>query len=303
MKAADIESLRKKILVIYSTGSGIGKSEIAANLAFSIAQKGVRTWILDADTFAPKQDILFGLGRTGPTFSDFLLCSEPGEMPLYRPGIIHTNPHPLPLFITPSERDNQKTRFALQETLNAGNDIYSRIPAAVYSAMAKQKIDLLIIDTHPGFERLNEVWMGMTEFLLLISRINPVDLENLKSLMKDPSMLDIAQKLIVFTNVQVDRSRNVSQDMANEEIIEQLRALHRQFGQEPCTLGCADPPLVPAGKTAIHESAFLYSEKLALFQQAARRQGMFIDEEPEDDFSVNIGRLGEKILGITGKKD
>jgi len=296
MNAALIESLRKKILVIYSAGCGNGKSEIAANLAFSIARKGIRTWVLDANTFAPAQDFILGFNVQGPTFSDFLTDPSVKEMPVYPLSRIYSNPHPLPLFITPSERDNQKTRFALQETLNSSTDIYSRIPGAVFDAMAEHRIDLLIIDTHPSFERVNEVWMGMTEFLLLISRINPIDFKNLKSLLKDPSVQDIEQKLIVITNVQIDHSRNVSQDMENDAIVEQLKALHKQFEQEPCMLGCTDPPALQAGKTAIHKKAFLYSEKLALFQQASQRNGMFIDKEPGDSFSMNIERLGERVV-------
>ena len=300
MNAALIESFRKKILVIYSAGCGNGKSEIAANLAFSIALKGIRTWVLDANTFSPAQDFILGFNVTGPTFTDFLTNPKLKEIPVYPLSRIYANPHPLPLFITPSERDNHETRFALQETLNSGTDIYSRIPGAVFNAMLKHKIDLLIIDTHPSFERVNEVWMGMTEFLLLISRINPIDFENLKSLLKDPSVQDIEQKLIVITNVQIDHSRNVSQDMENDTIIEQLNALQKQFEQEPCTLGCTDPPALQAGKTDIHENAFLYSERLAVFQQVSQRKGMFIDKEPKDSFSMNIERLGKRVVERVG---
>jgi len=52
MNPKHIESLKKKILVVYSAGCGNGKSEIAANLAFSIARGGIRTWVLDANTFS-----------------------------------------------------------------------------------------------------------------------------------------------------------------------------------------------------------------------------------------------------------
>ena len=207
MNAAQVESLKKKILVVYSAGCGNGKSEIAANLAFSIARRGVRTWVLDANTFAPAQDFIFGITSPGPNFSHFLIDSSIHDMPVYPLNKIFSNPHPVPLLLTPAERDNQETRFALQEIFNSGTDIYSRIPEAVFKAMVHHKIDLLIVDTHPSFERINEVWMGMTEFLLIISRINPVDLENLKSLLKDPSVNDIAQKLVVFTNVHLDKSR------------------------------------------------------------------------------------------------
>ncbi|MDD1703552.1 MAG: P-loop NTPase [Methanoregula sp.] len=300
MTGDDIESLKKKILVVYSAGCGNGKSEIAANLAFSIAKKGIRTWVLDANTFAPSQDFILGFTSPGPTFSDFLLDPGLNELPVYPLDRLYANPRPLPLFLTPSERDNQKIRFALQEAQNSGTDLYSRIPEAVFTAMVRHRVDLLIIDTHPSFEQINEVWMGMTRFLLLISRINPVDFENLKSLLQDPSVLDIEQKLIVFTNVQIDRSRNVLRDMENDTIVEQLNALHRQFELEPCALSCAAPQVHRAGRTDIHNEAFLYSEKLALFQQASRRQGMFIDREPEDSFSVNIGLLGKRVVKMLG---
>lgn len=296
MKAAEIESLKKRILVIYSAGCGNGKSEIAANLAFSIARKGIRTWILDANTFAPAQDYIFGFPSSSPNLSHFLIDSTVHDMPIYPLNRIFSNPHPLPLLLTPAERDDQKIRFTLQETFNSGNDIYSKIPEAVFRAMIQHKIDLLIIDTHPSFERINEVWMGMTEFLLIISRINPVDLENLKSLMKDPSVLDINQKLVVFTNVHVDKSRKVSPDIDNTAMIEQLQELYHQFEQDNCVLDCTDPPTLAMGKTVIYDRAFLYSEKLALFQQASRRKGMFIEKEPSDGFSVNIERLGEMVV-------
>lgn len=301
MNTACIESLRKKILVIYSAGCGNGKSEIAANLAFSIAQKGIRTWVLDANTFAPAQDFILGFNVKGPTFSDFLINPMVQEIPVYPLNRAFEQFNSLPLFITPSERENQTIRFALQEAVNSGTDIYSRIPGAVFDAMIKHKIDLLIIDTHPSFERINEVWMGITEFLMLISRINLIDLENLKSLMRDPSIQDIEQKLIVITNVKIDRSSNVSQDMENDTIVKQLKALQKQVEQEPCTLGCTDPQAIKQGITHIHETAFLYSEKLALFQQDAQRQDLFIKKEPDDSFSLNIKRLGEQVIERVGE--
>jgi MinD-like ATPase involved in chromosome partitioning or flagellar assembly len=302
MKAAQIESLKKKILVVYSAGCGNGKSEIAANLAFSIARRGIRTWVLDANTFAPAQDFIFGMNSPGTNFSHFLIDPSMHDLPVYALDKVFSNPSPLPLFLTPAERDNKETRFALQEAINSGADIYSRIPEAVFRAMEHNKIDLLIIDTHPSFERINEVWMGMTDFLLIISRINLVDLENLKSLLKDPSVLDISQKLVVFTNVQIDKSRKALKDMDNTAIIEQLQALQRQFEQDRCVLDCTNHSIIPTGKTDIYEQAFLYSKKLALFQQASLRKGMFIEEEPKDSFSLNIERLGKMVVEMTGIK-
>lgn len=291
MNAADIESIRKKIVVVYSAGCGNGKSEIAANLAFCIAREGVRTWILDANTFSPAQDIILGFKVTGPTFSDFLVKPDLQELPVYPLNRLYNNPRPLDLFFTPSERNNEITRFDLQESINSGRDLCTRLPLAILKAMDEHKIDLLIVDTHPGFERINEVWMGITQHLLLISRINPVDFENLKSLLKDTSVQDIAQKLVVFTNVQTDKSRRVSPDMENTAVLTHLGRLKKQLEQDPCLFGCNGILPEPTNPVRIWENAFLYSEKLALFQQKTKRKGIFVEKEPEDVFSRNIEKL------------
>ncbi|MCK9592361.1 MAG: hypothetical protein M0Q91_10185 [Methanoregula sp.] len=302
MNITHTEPPKKCILVIYSAGCGNGKSEIAANLAFSIARGGIRTWVLDANTFTPAEDYIFGYTPKGPTFSHFLIDPSIHEIPVYPLDIVYSNPHPVPLHITPAERDDQKTRFDLQEAVNTGADIYSKIPEAVFKAMDQHNIELLIIDTHPSFERINEVWMGMTDFLLIISRINPVDLKNLKSLLQDPSVRDISQKLVLFTNVKIDTSRKVSKDMANTEMIKLLQELHQQFDRDTCVLDCPNPEKIPAGKIDIYEQPFLYSERLALFQQVSNRKGMFIAKEPKDSFSVNIERLGKRVVEMAGIK-
>ena len=300
MKAADIESLKRKILVIYSAGCGNGKSEIAANLAFSIARQGIRTWVLDANTFAPMDDYIFGYTPDGPTFSHFLIKPSIHEIPIYPMDRIYSNPQPVPLLLTHAERKDKQVRFDLQEILNSDMDIYSKIPEAVYKVMIKQNVDLLIIDTHPSFERINEVWMGMTDFLLIISRINPVDLKNLRALLQDPSIRDISQKMVVFTNVKIDTSRKASKDMANTTMTKVLQKLHRQFDQDCWVFDYTNPENIPAGRTDFYERPFLYSEKLALFQQSSKRKGMFIDKEPKDSFSVNIKRLGKRIVDMAG---
>ena len=302
MNQKHIESLKKKMLVVYSAGCGNGKSEIAANLAFSIARGGIRTWVLDANTFAPAEDYIFGYTPRGPTFSHFLIDPSIHEIPVYPMDMVYSNPQVVPLLLTHAERNDKRVRFDLEEILNSGTDIYSKIPEAVYKAMDQHDIELLIIDTHPSFERINEVWMGMSGFLLIISRINPVDLKNLKALLQDPSVRDISQKLVLFTNVKIDTSRNVSKDMANTEMIQLLQELHQQFDHDICVLDCSNPEKIPAGKIDIYEQPFLYSEKLALFQQVSNRQGMFIVKEPKDSFSVNIERLGKRVVERVGCK-
>ena len=70
-----------QMMVVYSPGGGNGKSEIAANLAYCLANYGTRTWLLDANIFAPTQDIIFNLDPTGPTFSEYLYDRRDSRYP------------------------------------------------------------------------------------------------------------------------------------------------------------------------------------------------------------------------------
>jgi len=57
-----------QVLLIHSGKGGVGKSTITANLAMSLAHKGLRVGVLDADVYGPSQPVLFGLsGRVEAT--------------------------------------------------------------------------------------------------------------------------------------------------------------------------------------------------------------------------------------------
>ena len=56
-------SVDRKGLAVVSTGSGEGRSYIAANLAIVFSQLGERTLLIDADMRVPRQHRLFSLGK------------------------------------------------------------------------------------------------------------------------------------------------------------------------------------------------------------------------------------------------
>jgi MinD-like ATPase involved in chromosome partitioning or flagellar assembly len=295
MKSPDINEYRKRIIVVYSPGGGNGKSEIAANLAFCLSAKGKRTWLLDSNLFAPTQDVIFGLSDPGPTFAEYVATDhDDDEIPCY--DLASALPQwysDLHLFLTPSRRDDAIVRFQLQECINGSREIFDKIPEKIFQTMQNNEIDTLIIDTYPGFDQINEVWLGLTEFLLIVSRMNDIDKENLKVLLQDGNVSDIRRSLVVFNNVQLDNTRKAFKTMDNHTFADNLDIIRSEISS---MAGPFEEDGGDKGVVDIFESPFLYSEQLALYSQDMIRNGLFIQHEPDNTFSQNVWDLTDYIL-------
>lgn len=71
----DVKHLGKIIAVLSGKG-GVGKSTVAANLAVSLAAKGLRVGLLDADVYGPSVPRLFGLTQRPETKDNKLVPLE-----------------------------------------------------------------------------------------------------------------------------------------------------------------------------------------------------------------------------------
>ncbi|WP_028296404.1 Mrp/NBP35 family ATP-binding protein [Olivibacter sitiensis] len=59
----------KNIILVASGKGGVGKSTVAANLALSLAEKGAKVGLLDADIYGPSQPLMFGVEGARPQAS------------------------------------------------------------------------------------------------------------------------------------------------------------------------------------------------------------------------------------------
>jgi capsular exopolysaccharide synthesis family protein len=71
-------------LLITSAGRGEGRSFVAANLAISLAQNGLRVVLVDTDLRRPSQHEMFGL-RRGPGFTDLVINPDTNHIDLLQP--------------------------------------------------------------------------------------------------------------------------------------------------------------------------------------------------------------------------
>ena len=126
------ETLRrvKNIIGVFSAKGGVGKSEISLNLALSLATKGYKVGLLDADIHGPSQPVLFEASNEIIDVKDKLLLS-----PLEKRGV---------KFISMGliARDQKPVMWR-----------GPMVSGAVMQLMAQtdwQELDYLIIDTPPG---------------------------------------------------------------------------------------------------------------------------------------------------------
>lgn len=203
------------IISIHSFRGGTGKSNIAANLAYVLAQRGQRVGIIDTDVQSPGVHAIFGL--RGDSFSralnDYLLGRAPISEAVYPLGDGSRTGHEylagLPLFLIPSSIHASEIAQVLHEGYDVGllNDGF-------YTLIDALALDVLIIDTHPGLNEETLMSIAVSDSLCVILRPDEQDYQG------TAVTVDIARKLDVPGMVLV--ANKVPSRVSKDELIAQL---------------------------------------------------------------------------------
>ena len=283
-----------RFLVVYSPAGGNGKSEIAANLAYTLANMGNRVWIIDANTFAPTLDIIFNILDPSGTLLGFITSPYPTDFPMDEINRKNSAGEEIALWLTPAGVGDREIRRDILDKVIIDDDFIEEMQNALLKKISENRIDLCIIDTHPGFEYINNVWFALTQSLLVISRMNDLDLRNLGHLLQDINIADIARKLVVFNNVQYKDNRALH-DMENEEMLEKFSFLISGDKLKKELTGSFTCYGNLCGTVEFYPEPFLYSKQLSLYQKKGVRELLFFEQQPYDEFSVRIQELAEFI--------
>jgi len=187
-----------KIVSVHSFRGGTGKSNTTANLATLLAADGLRVGIIDTDISSPGIHVLFGLVEEDikASLNDYLwgLCAieQAAQDVTSRVGA----PVKGKLFLVPSSMKPGDIAKVLREGYDVGllNDGYERL-------LDKLKLDVLMIDTHPGLNEETLLSIAISDALIIIMRPDSQDYQGTAVTVEVARKLEVQRLLLVVNKV------------------------------------------------------------------------------------------------------
>jgi MinD-like ATPase involved in chromosome partitioning or flagellar assembly len=187
-----------KIISVHSFRGGTGKSNTSANLATLLAQEGLRVGVVDTDIRSPGIHVLFNLDESemAHSLNDYLWgkCSikdcaydVTGRVGADVKGVI---------YLIPSSLKASEIARILREGYDVGllNDGFQ-------SLVENLKLDILVIDTHPGLNEETLLSIAVSEVLVIIMRPDQQDYQGTSVTVEVARKLDVPKMLMVVNKV------------------------------------------------------------------------------------------------------
>src|SRR5437660_1114817 len=188
------------IVSIHSYRGGTGKSNLTANLASSIVQKGKRVAVVDTDLQSPGLHVLFGMSQQqeGLTLNDYLYGRCSIEQTVHevtgKSGSDGTTQGAL--FLLPASIKAGEITRMLREgyEVNLLTDGFRKL-------MKTLRLDYLFIDTHPGLNEETLLSLAISDALVLILRPDQQDFQGTAVTVEVARKLEVPRMLLVINKV------------------------------------------------------------------------------------------------------
>lgn len=193
--------------MIYATHSyrgGTGKSNLTANIAVLLARSGKRVGIFDTDIPSPGIHVIFGLDDASmkATLNGYLYgtCTiEEAAVDVGKALIDITGQPALTsgaLYLVPSSvRANDISRIVRE-----GYDV-NRLNDGFHELIDRLRLDVLLIDTHPGLNEETLLSIAVADHLFLIVRPDNQDLQGTSVTVEVARKLEVLDMSIVLNKL------------------------------------------------------------------------------------------------------
>ena len=187
-----------QVISIHSFRGGTGKSNTTANIAALLAKKGLRVGVVDSDIQSPGIHILFGIRGEDikKSLNDYLwghcAVKETAHDVTDQLGTAVSGK----VYLVPSSMDTNNIARVLRE----GYDI-SLMRDGLYDLVQELKLDVLLIDTHPGLNEETLLSIALSDFLLIIMRPDAQDYEGTAVTVSIAKRLQVPEINVVVNKV------------------------------------------------------------------------------------------------------
>lgn len=183
------------IVSIHSFRGGTGKSNTTANLATLLAGEGRRVGVIDTDIQSPGIHVLFGLAgdQIAASLNDFLWRGRAIE-----DAARDVTPNlgdaasPGRVFLIPSSIKPGEITRVLREGYDA-----QRLTQGLRRLVTELRLDVLLIDTHPGLNEETLLSLVISHVLLIVLRPDQQDYEGTGVTVKVAQELEVPRMLLV----------------------------------------------------------------------------------------------------------
>ena len=200
-----------KIVSIHSFRGGTGKSNITANLAVNLAQKGKRVAIVDTDIYSPGIHVLFGFDENNidKTLNHYLwgqcrisdaAYDVSNILPEERKNLIHL----IPASIKTGD---------IAQILREGYD-FNILCDGFYDLIDALELDYLFIDTHPGLNEETLLSTSISDILIIVLRPDKQDFQGTAVTVEVARRLGVP-KMMLLVNKALSNTdqKQLKQDM------------------------------------------------------------------------------------------
>ena len=192
-----------KIISVHSFRGGTGKSNTTANLSAIIAAKGMRVGVIDTDINSPGIHVLFGLHEDDIKYSlnDYLwgkceIDKAAHDVTAMLNSDLQGGAGSIPangkVFLIPSSIKVGEIARILREGYDVGllNDGFQNL-------VRDLKLDVLLIDTHPGLNEETLLSVAISDALAIIMRPDQQDYQGTGVTVEVARKLDVPRMIMI----------------------------------------------------------------------------------------------------------
>jgi septum site-determining protein MinD len=206
-----------RVVSVHSFRGGTGKSNLTANLAVRLADRGAAVGVVDTDIQSPGIHVLFGLA--GSAIEVALNDHLHGDVPI---ADIARDVSPDGVAgrveLVPAAVDATSITRILRDGYDA-----ERLVRALRAFVEARELDVLLIDTHPGLGEETLLALVVSDTVLVVLRPDQQDYEGTGVLAEVADGLEVPHRALVVNKVPpslpVDEVRRRVEDAYGAQVL------------------------------------------------------------------------------------